>query len=56
MLALTDEPRDEEDLVELRRLIGEALAALPDEEHRLERLAATPAAELPGLVQTLQAG
>ncbi len=55
-LALTGEPRDEEELVELRRLVSEALAALPDEEHRLERLAATPAAELPGLVQALQAG
>ena len=33
-----------------------ALAALPEEEHRLERLAATPAAELPGLVQALHAG
>ncbi len=54
-LALTGEPRDEEELVELRRLISEALAALPDEEHRLERLAAAPAAELPGLVQALQA-
>jgi hypothetical protein len=55
-LALEGEPRCEDELVELRRLISEALAALPEEEHRLERLAAAPAAELPALVQTLQAG
>jgi hypothetical protein len=54
--ALTGTPRDERELLELRRLINEALAVLPEEENRLERLAATPAAELPGLVQTLQAG
>jgi hypothetical protein len=45
-----------EELAELRRLIGEALAALPGEEQRLERLAAAPAKELPGLAQALQAG
>lgn len=50
------EPRGEEDLLELRRLVTEALAALPEEEQRLERLAAAPAAELPRLVQALQAG
>jgi hypothetical protein len=55
-LALTGGPHGEEELAELRRLISEALAALPDEEHRLERLAATPAAELPKLVQALQDG
>lgn len=56
ILALAGEPRSDEELVELRRLIEEALAALPDEEHRLQRLAAAPDAELPGLVQALQAG
>jgi hypothetical protein len=56
VLALRGEPGGEEELVELRRLIGEALAALPEEEHRLERLAAAPAAELPGLVQAPQVG
>lgn len=55
ILALTGEPRSGEELIELRRLIGEALAALPDEEHRLQRLAAAPDAELPGLVQALRA-
>lgn len=45
-----------EELAELRRLIGEALAALPEEEQRLERLAAAPAKELPELAQALQAG
>jgi hypothetical protein len=56
VLALRGEPRGEQELIELRRLIGEALAALPEEEHRLERLAAAPAAEIPGLVQALHAG
>ena len=56
VLSLRGEPRGEQDLLELRRLVGEALAALPEEEHRLERLAAAPAAELPGLVRALHAG
>jgi hypothetical protein len=55
LLASQDEPRGEEDLVELRRLIGEVLAVLPDEESRLERLAAAPAADLPRLAQALHA-
>lgn len=46
----------EQELAELRRLIGEALAALPEEEQRLERLAAASGAELPGLAQALQGG
>lgn len=54
-LALRGRPGGEEELAELRRLVLEALAALPEEEHRLERLAAAPATELPGLVQALQA-
>lgn len=54
MMALAGEPRSDEELIELRRLIKEALAALPDEEHRLKRLASAPAAELPRLVQSLQ--
>lgn len=56
VLALRGQPGGEDELTELRRLIQEALTALPEEEHRLERLAAAPAAELPGLVQALQAG
>jgi hypothetical protein len=55
-LAVGGGPCDEVQLAELRRLIGEALAVLADEEHRLERLAAAPAAELPGLAQALQVG
>jgi len=55
ILALAGEPRSDEEMIELRRLVREALAALPDEEHRLQRLAAAPDAELPGLVQALQA-
>jgi hypothetical protein len=55
VLTIAGEPH-EDDLVELRRLLGEALAALPNEEHRLKRLAEAPAADLPALVQTLQAG
>jgi hypothetical protein len=56
VLALREEPGGEQELAELQRLVQEALAALPEEEHRLERLAAAPAAELPGLVQALHAG
>ncbi len=55
-LALRGGPQGEQELLELRRLISEALTALPEEEHRLERLAAAPDAELPGLVQALRAG
>ncbi len=55
MLALRGEPGGEEELAELRRLVQEALVALPVQEHRLERLAAAPAADLPGLVQALHA-
>ena len=54
-LASRGEPREEEELVELRLLIREALAVLPDEESRLERLAAAPAAELSRLAQALHA-
>ncbi|MGH2835341.1 MAG: hypothetical protein ACRDK4_07230 [Solirubrobacteraceae bacterium] len=54
-LAMTGKPGGEQELVELRRLIGEVLAVLPEEGSRLERLAAAPASELPGLVQALQA-
>jgi hypothetical protein len=56
VLALRDEPGGEQELAELRRLVQEALVALPEEERRLARLAAAPAAELPGLVQALHAG
>jgi hypothetical protein len=55
VLASHGELRDEAELVDLRRLIREALAVLPDEESRLERLAAAPAAELPRLAQALHA-
>ena len=55
-LALRGEPRDQRELGELRRLAREALAALPEEERRLERLAAARAAELPGLAQALRSG
>lgn len=50
-VALRGELAGERELVELRRLVGEALAALPDEERRLKRLAAAHAKELPGLAQ-----
>lgn len=53
-VALSGKPSGEQELVELRRLVGEALAALPEEEQRLERLAAAPPNELPGLAQALQ--
>jgi hypothetical protein len=56
VLALRGESGGEQELAELQRLVQEALAALPEEEHRLERLAAAPAAELPGLVQALHTG
>jgi hypothetical protein len=56
VLALRGEPGGEEELAELHRLVREALNALPEERQRLERLAAAPAAELPGLVQALHAG
>lgn len=55
-VALSGKTGDERELSELRRLIGEALAALPEEEQRLQRLAAAPADELPGLAQALQVG
>ena len=45
-----------ERLGELQRLVGEALAVLPEEERRLERLAAARPAELPGLAQALRSG
>ncbi len=54
LFALRGGPGTEQDLVELRRMVGEALAALPEEERRLERLAAAPAAELPGIVNALR--
>lgn len=56
VVALRGEPGGEDELAELHRLLREALAALPEETHRLERLAAAPAAELPGLVRALHAG
>lgn len=56
VLALRGEPRDQRELGELQRLVGEALAVLPEEERRLERLAAARAAELPGLAQALRGG
>ena len=55
-VALRGEPGGERELSELRRLVGEALASLPEEEQRLQRLAAAPPAELPGLAQALRAG
>ena len=55
-LALRGEPRDQRELGELQRLVGEALAVLPEEERRLERLAAARPAELPGLAQALRSG
>jgi len=56
VLALRGEPGGEKELAELHRLVQEAFVALPVQEHRLKRLAAAPAAELPGLVQALHAG
>jgi hypothetical protein len=55
-LALRGEPRDQRELGELQRLAEEALAALPEEEWRLERLVGARAAELPGLAQALRSG
>ncbi len=55
-VALSGSSGGEPELAELRRLVGEALAALPEEEQRLERLAAAPANELPGLAQALRGG
>jgi len=55
-VALRGEAGGERELSELRRLVGEALASLPEEEQRLQRLAAAPPAELPGLAQALRAG
>jgi hypothetical protein len=54
-LAHADVSEDERQLSELRRLVGEALAALPEETRRLERLASAAAEELPGLAQALRA-
>jgi hypothetical protein len=56
LVALRGEPGGEEETAELHRLVQEALTALPEEKHRLERLAAVPASELPALVQTLHVG
>ncbi len=55
-VALRGEPGGDRELAELRRLVGEALASLPEEEQRLQRLATAPATELPGLAQALRAG
>ncbi len=55
-VALSGKPGSEQELAELRRLVGEALAALPEEEQRLERLATAPPSELPGLAHSLQVG
>jgi hypothetical protein len=55
-VAMRGAPSGERELSELRRLVGEALASLPEEERRLQRLAAAPAAELSDLAQALQAG
>jgi hypothetical protein len=52
-LALRGEPGSEEELAELQRLVQDALTALPQEQHRLERLAATSAADLPDLLHAL---
>lgn len=54
-LALAGAPHQDPELAELRRLVKEALVALPEEEHRLERLAAASAADLPALAQALRA-
>jgi hypothetical protein len=54
LFALRGGPGSEQDLDELRRMAGEALAALPEEERRLERLAAAPAEELPGIAKALR--
>lgn len=54
LFALRGGPGSEQDLDALRRMVGEALAALPEEERRLERLAAAPAEELPGIVKALR--
>ncbi|HEX3692251.1 MAG TPA: hypothetical protein VHU13_02805 [Solirubrobacteraceae bacterium] len=56
VVAMGEAASDDRALSELRRLVGEALASLPEEEERLQRLAAAPAAELPDLAQALQAG
>ena len=56
VVALRGEPGGEQELAELHRLVQDALTALPVQEQRLERLAAAPASELPGLVQALHAG
>jgi hypothetical protein len=56
VVALRGEPGGEDELAELHRLVQEALVALPVQEQRLERLAAVPAAELPGLARALHAG
>jgi hypothetical protein len=56
VVALRGEPGGEDELAELHRLVQEALAALPLQEQRLERLAGAPAAELPGLARALHAG
>lgn len=53
-LASRGKPRDERELGELRRLVGEALEALPEEERRLERMSAAKSTELPGLVRALR--
>ncbi len=50
-VAARGEPAGERELAELRRLIEEALDALPEEEQRLKRLASARANELPGLAQ-----
>ncbi len=53
-VALAGQPRDDQQLLELQRMIREALAALPEEEQRLERLASAPIAELPGIARALR--
>lgn len=55
MVAMRGQPGGERELAELRRLVGEALESLPDEQQRLQRLAAAPATDLPRLAQALQA-
>jgi hypothetical protein len=55
LLAHAGDADDELQLEELRRLVAEALAALPEETRRLERLASTPVEKLPRLAQALRA-
>jgi hypothetical protein len=55
-LALADASRREPQVAELRRLIREVRALLPEEMDRLEQLEKAPDSDLPALVQGLQGG